>query len=270
MFIKTIKYDFLFSKAFFIRIGMGMIGLALVLSLIGFTFDGLDVGLWIGVPVIITFGFVPIICLFHIIGFYNQSFFGDAGYLMLTLPVHRCKLLVSKVIVTLVWFNFILITGGIALFILVFAQSQGANFGGLSIGIAITDVVSFVEVNIVALFFITISFFAVTLSYSSILGWRVYTWLALVVGLGIGVLTLWAYIALGRRYMERVFVEYQQGYTFHSITEIHHEIGLRFGRIPIGSEGAYIDIFSWGMVLGIAVLALLATYGLLKKSIDIG
>ncbi|MCL2421337.1 MAG: hypothetical protein FWD03_05710 [Defluviitaleaceae bacterium] len=179
MFIKQIKHDLAFSKAAFLGMSALMIAFAFVHRLLlAVSKSGvIDQGVPFVVMALLSFVLfgVVVVSIMQIYQFYKQNFFGDAGYLMLTLPVNRGRLLASKMIVSMLWFNFMLVMGIVVMFIM-------ADFDGLVMiifGTSLQDMVSStVLINLIIMHLIAAMFFCITLSHSIIAGWRIHGFIA--------------------------------------------------------------------------------------------
>jgi hypothetical protein len=238
MLIKQLKYDLSFSKTAFFAMAAITVGIASILRLTMFAEDGgLTQDAVQIAALLILFG-VGIACVMQIFQFFSKNFFGDIGYLMLTLPVRRAKLLISKVIVSVVWFNFMLLAGAVAWYIAALTQLDG---GILYIfrSIGARHVIAIVEINMIALFFMSVMFFAITLSHSVISGRRVHGIISGVIALLYTGLYFW----------------------LDALLRVRNNVG----RIPIGDGSLYFDIFNFGLHVGLCLLALCMTYYLLKK-----
>jgi len=279
MFIKTIKYDFLFSKTAFLTMAAALIGITAILRITGLIEgdgSGGDITGIAGFIFMVAILVVGLAAIVQILQFYYKNFFSDTGYLMLTLPVKRFTLLVSKVIVSVVWFNFMLLTAGVVSVIIVAVEP---NFSRMLDAISLRNIMNVVEVNIVALFFITALFFVVTLAFSNFGRWNIHSIIATGFGLLYAGLFFWLHATLGGRHREWVTVErewiapYFNAYGEEIGTHIMQGtssfyqsiVGTNIGRIPIGDLGDYFDIYRWGISLALCVLAFFATYYLLTR-----
>jgi len=280
MFIKTLKHDFKFSRMEFLLMGGGLVGLAVILWLFSlFTSDGMSYGGLnftgpISIVSLVVLIVVVLSAAFQIQNFFNQSFFGDAGYLMLTLPTSRGKQLLSKIVVSMVWFNFLLIAGFTALFIINYAI-EGTN--PLTGFFELYVLFIWFEINVFVFAILAALFLAITLANSIIGSLKIPGAVAGLATIGLSAFAIRFGVMLHARHRE--FIHVIEESTFYDeagniITSsfgyirIQVERGIRIGRIPIG-ETAFFDIYLWGMVLGVALLALFATYYLLKKRVSL-
>ncbi|MCL2360198.1 MAG: ABC transporter permease [Defluviitaleaceae bacterium] len=278
MLIKTIKYDFLFSRKAFFTTAALMIGFTALVWVVSFFEASITSLTAVGLVTMVVGIYVMCSAGNQVLQFFSQNFFGDAGYLMLTLPVSRGKLILSKIIVSMVWFNFLLLTGVIALFIFGIAMNASAGFSDFTIVFGTSGFITFIAINVFVFTLISVLFLAVTLSNSYIGSWRIPGIVAglAVVGYGAAVIRLGT--LLHGRHREMIFVEdishfYDDAGNVIGTSHFHSnewlvERGIRIGRIPIG-ETAYFDIFLWGMVLAMGLLALGVVYVLLKNKVSL-
>lgn len=260
-----------------------MIGVAVIIKIISLFVVDMVFGIFAfetisGLSALITFLVVIMITGSHILQFFQKNFFDDAGYLMLTLPVTRAKLLLSKVVVAMIWFNFMLLVGIIASFILSWAQHLEMSLTDITSPINLPGFITLLEINIIALFIILAIFFTVTLSNCIIGQIKLPSGIAGIFTLAYGGFVLWLGVRLGMRHSEWVNFEeriyhYGDYGSYGGVSIIHssirqRETGIAIGRIAIG-DTAYFDVFIWGMVLGMAVLLLFVTYILLNKRVSL-
>jgi len=280
MFIKTLKYDFVFSRGKFLGMAAIMILIAIGLRLneqpsrsIGGT--GGAEG-----PVLFTVMMaMGIIAIFQVMTFFTSNFFEDSGYLMLTLPVRRVTLLASKLVVSLVWFNFMLLAAAISV-VIFDAQNISFNFMNLSRDISLQNLVALVEVNIVAALLILTIFFSIAVAQVSYERWRgLAAWAVGLICIG-AYFWFFTWIAMRHTYEATVtterlapyygpYGEYTGTFQSFSFMEISHNpvLGANVGRIPIGGYGAFFDIYLYGATLALAIAAFWITSLLLKKHV---
>ena len=283
MFIKTLKYDFLFSKAAFLAMAGGLIALTVILRITGLIENhdsGSDITGIAGLIFMMALLVVGLAAILQLLQFYYKNFFDDTGYLMLTLPVKRFTLLVSKVVVSIVWFNFMLITAGIVAAIIAYI---GPSFMGMLAALNRRNIMTVVEINIVALFFIMLLFFVVTLAHSTIGRWNVHIFISAAAGFLYTGLFFWLHVTLGRRHREWASAEREWLTTIYNEageyvgTQVSYSthyfyqaiVGISVGRIPLGDRGDYFDIYRWGISLVLCVLAFFVTYYLLKRRVGL-
>ncbi|NLY53446.1 MAG: hypothetical protein GX060_02295 [Firmicutes bacterium] len=95
--------------------------MAALLLVIGLAVPYMDVNiLRLGVPILLAVAFtiIPVLCITLVIRHFQRNLYGDEGYLMFTLPVGTNQLLLSKVITTLIWFNLMLCSAIVFVFLL--------------------------------------------------------------------------------------------------------------------------------------------------------
>ena len=195
MFIKQLKYDLLFSRDAFLGMGALLIGMALVIRMaVAAWGQGIMARVWVGLPLSLAITVVIVASYFQLFVFYKRSFFGDSGYLMLTLPIERVRLLVSKLVVSLIWLNFMAAVGFIMAIIL--ASGMRSNIGHYIIYPSSTaDILDIIEgflaMNIFTLLFVAVTYFGISLSNSVIGKWRINGLISGVLCLAYLILTFW-------------------------------------------------------------------------------
>jgi len=289
MLIKVLKYDFFFSKTTFFSIAALMISLAVILRFTELAFVDSFPASWINTILISVIVVVSLAFIGQIVQFFYKNFFGDTGYLMLTLPVGRFTLLGSKLIVSFVWLTFMLLTAVIMSYILLFSQAQDAPSSLRTSGINVYDILTLLQVYLIAMFFVTMLFLVITLAHST--GrWRVTPLFASIFGIMYTALFFASAELLGLRhwYPENAIarpggwfttgggfsmVQYYAngGYSYANSEWTDRFVfsrpilGLNIGRIPIGDQGYFLDIYIIAMALAFCTLSIILTYWLLKK-----
>lgn len=61
---------------------------------------------------------VVVMSIYLIVQHFNKNLFGPEGYLMFTLPVKSYQLLLSKLITTVIWFNFMILAASLTMLLL--------------------------------------------------------------------------------------------------------------------------------------------------------
>ena len=278
MFIKTLKYDFMFSKAWFLISAAVMLVVAIATRVYAeprpshsFASSADEV-----VLAMVIMG-VAIISIFQVLIFFNRYLFDNTGRIMLTLPVKRFTLLASKLLVSVVWFNFMLLIAAITVTI---SDSPriGFTFMGLSRELSFVNFMALIEVNIAAVSLMLIMFFSSTLANSRL--WRRhFHGLALVVGIVIAGLLFWVTDMLFSRHMEwgpkeidvprfDGFGEYIGTYSFTTYDYIP-VVCASIGRVPIGTGGAFFDVYGFGVLILFIILMFWVTNYFLKKRVCI-
>ena len=275
MLFKILKYDLAFSAKMFFAMALILLAVAAILRFtlpmffeaedIFRLFDIVNIST---VMMVLAAGIASIVQIFQ---FFNRNFFGDTGYLMLTLPVGRLKLLISKVIISIVWFNFMLIT---VAFSLETAWSTTTfrmyNFIFFFSRVSAGSVTTLIELNNLAITGITLMFLCITLAHSVFANRRVH----IIVAGAIGFLYAWLFVWLmglrGTWGLEMYTSEFvHEGEVFINQWQVPI-IGLRYGRLPLAEPTDYrmfvpfIDIFAIGISIGFAAIAIGLTHYLLK------
>ena len=270
MLIKLIKNDIARDTKSF----LGLAGIAFGISVIVrmliepgrhsiFTEDVVMVALFV----------VTVAAIIRLFYSYKSNIFGKTGYLSLTLPIPRSKLLTSKLIVAMMW---IFLAIAIHRPILVLSGIYSSEMLHVTIPRMMALVI---DMSAMGFFAISVLFFCITLAHSSFRGRRIHGIIAGSIGLGYGWLMTQLYSLLGRRGPYH-FVEREGTWTFldGTTTSFHfhgyfHVIDIRYGRIfmdntPWGMP-VFIDLFQIGMMLGLTAAAIVATRHLLKRMISL-
>jgi len=283
MFIKTLKYDFLFSRAAFISMAAAVVALAAILR---FTVLSPQPGNdnIMGTVFVVVIMLCGVLSVVQVMQFFHKNFFDDTGYLMLTLPQHRFYLLASKVIVSFVWLNFMMLAAVSAAAILSasrFSLSGIVNTVNPRTTTGLLNITSVLEVNLIAMFIILSLFLVITLANSNLWRWRVHASVAVVAGMSYGLLFFLVYALIGQRSFGMVrdsapvrqynalgqFIGEQH---YHELIYVYRRaLGLNVGRLPIGGGPLFFDIYRWGAGFVFCLLAFYATYYLLKRRISL-
>jgi len=271
MFLKLLKYDFMFSAKVFFALGGIALGVVILIALTTRVAEGSAVSsLLISISSLLAVG-LGIACIAEIFRFFARSFFGKAGYLTLTMPIGYGKQLMSKVIVSVVWFLLALAATGVALVL----------FALITTGIQVSDVaeiftvslfVNIVEITQIAIFAVCLLFTCITLANSVFANRRIHGIISGLLGFGITFLFAWMQGALSGRFWEvQQFTQNLIGQA--SVWSGYRPLlGLRYGRIvlqPNNQFSVFIDIFSLGATLAVCAALLALTYYLLKKRISL-
>ena len=256
MFIKILKFDINYSKITFLGMAAISIVAAFVVriaNLIEFEGEMEFLAPLLG-QVFAVFGsiIVVIISVIQIWRFFSQNFFSDTGYFSLSLPVERWKLLTSKMLISMLWFNFMFIT---LMLVLQIIDLQG--MGNMFIW---SNIVMFISIaiysNAIILMIISILFFAITLANSTIFNKHIHGIISGILATGYALFAFWVldnfissrassagYIRLGTRIQETPFGVWE---------------------IPV-----IVDYFLVLGAIGFALIPLSATLYLLKHKITL-
>jgi len=283
MFTKLLKYDFMFSKTAFFALAALMLGSAILIKLVSLVATQQAFEWMFGITGIVVLVIVILATGTQVLTFFHKNFFDDAGYLMLTLPVTRGKLLASKIVVSMAWLVFMMIVGFFALFFFAWAADPDGAPAGFFAAFEMHYLITYFQIAISVLLVTVVVFLAITLSNSVFGRMRVPWFVAGIVAVVFNGVALFAGSFLIQRRSEFIAIHHirhiyddygfvvgtYQDLSFGRFGEIYRETGLRIGRIPIGDTGAFIDIYLWGMILGMTALAVVATYFLLKKKVSL-
>ena len=114
---KLLKYDIKFGYRAFLIMGGSMILTALLLRIVDPEWEWLNNFTLISFMPFIFFG-IGIACIVLVFQNFNRNLLSNEGYFMLTLPVKRYKFIVSKLLTSLMWFNFMIAVGFVTVLIL--------------------------------------------------------------------------------------------------------------------------------------------------------
>jgi len=291
MFTKQLKYDFAFSAKVFIGMFLGLLGLTVILRLTGMIPDHNNINLdytMFGMSIVIIGGvIVAVASYFQIWQFFRRNFFGPEGYLMLTLPVKRGKLLASKFIVTQVWFNFMLAV--VPIILLILAPPRGDFWEAVERVVTFQIVDGIININLVAFVLVSILFLTITLTNTVIFNKKIHGAVAGAFAFAYHWAFFWVYNQIQTRFFEiRTFSseamtteEMRAVLTGELVVQNMNtsvwmmnvpQVGWRYGRIPVAAldsqywEG-YIDIWQYGFALAFAAVTIAIILYLLKKHV---
>jgi len=269
MFTKLLKHDFRFSWKLFFSMFAGLVLLAIIARIIEIIPDE-PLMVEIFRVIIITAGGIGVLVTSYvqILLFFYRNFFSQEGYLMLTLPVSRGKQLASKIIVSLAWFNFMMLTIPIMLFIL--APPTGNTWEAVWGVLTNSSFHVFIlEVNFIALVLISFLFLTVTLANSVVFGAKIHSAIAGVISGILHIGFFWVQNLLSNRFRENYVFHHPDGWT--QMRSNVPQIGWEYGRLATDNMWetyrTYVDIWSLGMMTAVAAGAIALTLYLLKKRI---
>ncbi|MCL1988068.1 MAG: hypothetical protein FWG64_08895 [Firmicutes bacterium] len=175
MFLKQLKYDLLFSRDMFFGMAGLLIAVAIIMRLTG-TVNMSEADASLGIlgnmfsllVLVVIFSVAVLIAaigsIVQIFRFYKQSFFSSSGYFFLTLPINSTKLILSKIVVALIWYNFMMFVAIITGLILADFEILLTSLPNL---FEIGDfVIMIFNSNVNALVFIAFLYFMITLANS--------------------------------------------------------------------------------------------------------
>ena len=268
MLLKLVKHDFRYSARIFFALGAIAIALAIILSIadsihMSRNFQNINEVSGIGFQLMprsnvlfSTMFMAPVFvaAIIHIGQFYRKSMFGKVGHLAMTMPVKRSALLTSKLTVSFVWYLYcmgvvIAMLGVVHLF-----SPQLNNPGGPVRFLFAEPLTLGLNIALMALFGISLLFFAITLSHSIFKGKRVSSIISGIIGLSLGGIYLYIYNALTMRatpIIETTHTDAAGNIIGHTSRQVA-QTGIEYGRIVIGQThwgtsfyaDIFIDIFS--------------------------
>jgi len=207
-----------------------------------------------------------------VIRIYNRSFFKAEGHLLLTMPASRLKLVASKVVMTMVWFNFLLILVPFAVYAAVAPTGLNPPWPMTAWELFTSLLFSWpmftmlVYVNVAALVVTSLLFLTITATNSVVFGKKVNVIVAGVLAAFVHFLAAWGVVGLYTRF----WVPLNQWGSMQIPL-----VGLRYGRIVPGSWQpelggiVFIDIWLIGAGLALAAGAIALTVFLLKKRVSL-
>jgi len=277
---KMLKHDFSFSYKVFFAMFAGVV-------LVFFALD-----MFLDVPIyavtqfralLMTAGItgVVIASYLQILMFFQRNFFGPEGYLMLTLPISRGKMLFSKILVSFVWFNFMMLLAPILIIII---TPPIGDFWA-AVGRVLSDPTLYIvilKINLAALALITLLFLTITFANSVVFGKKVHGVVAGVVSAGVHFFFLWLTVQiLDRPYeLTQVVRERPWGIWHENVPVAGLNNGTfhfeRVVQIPLYPEGyltsyqqGQIDFLFIGFAVGVCALCIAGILYLLKKRISL-
>lgn len=260
MFLRHLKHDLLFGKNMFIALGISIIGAAAAGLAIFFVMeDPQTAQALINIAVFLVLGLVLGFVAVHLSQFIEKSMFGDSGYLTLTLPVTRGRLLLSKITAAFVWFNYVLLAVFVGMVILQPTQQFENAVGVVLPDLGLNLIAIYINLFFVFIFSVNVMMLGLTLHNSVFGKWKLPGFITAIVGLG----TVFAYCAAIIRMINRdtyIVIE-----DFMQVRRPY--LGLEYGRLEM--FGSYVDlhIAAMGLILGLA--AFFGTWYLLKKRVSL-
>jgi len=267
MLIKQLKYDLAFSKLVFLVLG-GFLVLLAIAARVAFAVSSFDYDPFVTITLILGMGITIGVAAVQMYRFFDNSLFGNFGYLTLTLPISRGRLMLSKLLTIGIWFNFIMVIYAIVMLVL--------SAGHPHIYSPHVSVYFVVYMHsFVVMFFITSVFLLnATMSHSTFGKRHVPS----IVNIGATIILVIVYIfvigQLSRRYMETITtIEYNAyisgiGHVSEaSFTRTQAVMSLHAGRLAVGNS--HIDLYIVALSLGMGLIALLATHYLLKNRVSL-
>ena len=295
MFTKLLKHDLRFNHRAFVATGF----ITLVMGIIGrIALPVMDehevhflIGNIAGVTMLITF----IIAFVQIKDLFSKNLYENSGYLMLTLPVTRRSLILSKLVACWIWYTFIFVAGLITIFIIrtIPFQYPELLFRNTLIYFAHDNfriVTVYIQALSIVFFIISFMFLAITINNSS---FKNYGIPAIITGI-LGVSGITGYLIgmtlLSQRFTWRVVEQisgtgrppwletppwllYSDAYDPYGTWSMSHMsierlVGLEYGRLPISSN-TFLDLWLIGISVGLGILFLVLGYYLLKKHVSL-
>ena len=269
---KLVKYDLMFSKTSFFSAAICLIAISVAARMVFFAVDDVDrARIIISFMNVGGFGLLIVVAFMQTLSLYKDSLFGDTGYLMLTLPACRGRLLLSKLIVTGIWYNFSMLIVLIAGLIQEGTQREDWLTGEIRPMVTFSrGVTVYVEGFFVVFTLVCLVFMLVTLSRSFFGRFRVPGFVTAVFGVIFFYVHNIALAVLRGRYTQRVTERVERlnpyGNTHSTLTRQEPLIGLEYGRIAVGDM--FIDFYAILINIAIGLAALGITYYLFKRRVS--
>ena len=269
MLSKLIKHDLKYSAKTFLAMSVMAVALAWILFFVmGIGDEDTPLTIVITIVMVLSYVAIGIASITQIFQFYNQSMFSNAGYLTFTLPVKRSSVFASKIIVSMIWVLFAILTVFVII-ILAWFMAEGAEAVDLRSFFGADMLVGMTPAILSALLLVVTMFFCITLSRSVFMGKKIHGVISGVIGFGFAFLSFWLMDVLTSRYtiIEAQEIPMDNGIiVFNASTPM---TGLQYGRIVIAENGAFFDVFQLGLLIGLSALVIAATYYLLKKRVSL-
>lgn len=272
MLFKNLKHDLIFGRKMFFSLGIGLV-LAAIAGQIAFrAMEDTELARnMINISMMLALGLVCGFVAVHFSQFVEKTLFGDSGYLTLTLPITRGRLLVSKLLACGVWYNFVLAVVVVALMILSGTQSA-EDFTVFNIPEISPNLFAY-YLNLAFGFFFLINLllFGLTLHNSVFGRWKVPGFITSILSLTGALGYAIAMVRFMTRERERVTeigTYILNGMEIQLPSEVwHYTIDLSVGRLPLFDSHFDLYAAATGLLLGAA--AFLGTLYLLKKRVSL-
>ncbi|MCL1845195.1 MAG: hypothetical protein FWF77_04765 [Defluviitaleaceae bacterium] len=272
MFLRHLKHDLLFGKNMFIALGISIV-IAAVAGLIAFHVieEPQEARNIINISIFLVLGLVLGFVAVHLSQFIEKSMFGDAGYLALTLPITRGRLLISKILAAFVWFNYVLLTVFICMIILQPTQQYDGVGDVIIPPLGMNLIAIYLNLFFVFIFSTNLMLFGLTLHNSVFGKWKVPGFVTSILCLG----TVFGYASAAVRMINR-HMELVTEYHFHeflgqqirtAVTTREPIMGLSVGRLEMFGSHLDLQVAGMGLILGLA--AFFATWYLLKRRVSL-
>jgi len=293
MLFKLMKYDFRFSAKLFFILGATAIALAFISGIMErYQYHGADVMVARSYSVVLLSNImlfpVAIAAIIHIGWFYHKSMFGRVGHLAMTMPINRNTLLLSKFLVSFIWFLYAVVIAFAMIFVVnelsPFASYRISRFAWLVSQIFNIDMLpTIIYITAAALFAISLLFFVITLANSVFSDISMKGLITGLVGTIYGGLYTWiGTMIYGRWSPWQEFVQYAaDGSIWNTMNTPIPQTGLQYGRLVISQrpwfwhfednmyQDIFIDIYFVAFTIAAAIIAILATRSLLKSRVSI-
>ncbi|MCL2611319.1 MAG: hypothetical protein FWE02_06555 [Defluviitaleaceae bacterium] len=198
MLLKLLKYDFLYSKNAFLGMGIMFLIFAVVFGLYQnpdqFGFGQIGVMVFFGIVFgASTFGSI-VFAVIIVANNFHRNLLSEHGYLMLTLPVRKEFLLLSKVLISIFWYNFMILVAVGFFFIVALVSGELANIQDwaefLTNVLSINWIQIYLDINLPAFSGIALLFFILTLARTKLVI-KFNAFIAWVIGFVMFIVSIW-------------------------------------------------------------------------------
>lgn len=272
MFSRHLKHDLVFGRTMFISLGVCII----LFALAGLVFFHISEDIYtarnaINISTFFAMGLVLGFVAVHFSQFIEKSMFGDSGYLTLTLPISRGRLLFSKLMACWIWYNFVLIAILVAIAILSSTQDPADLMVGVIPPVSLSMITYYINMMFVFFFMTNMLLFGLTLLNSVFGRWKVPGFITAIFCLSTIIGYCVAILRLMNRSREMVMENFTRVVAGETVTTTQmgwqRITGMDVGRLEL--LGSYVDIYiaAIGLVLGLA--AFFGTWYLLKQRVSL-
>ncbi|MCL1924687.1 MAG: hypothetical protein FWF50_03795 [Defluviitaleaceae bacterium] len=233
MLFKLLKHDFNYSKIQFFTMILALLLSTVLLRIwleVGGNAEFIGV---IGIILILLIQLIGTVTSFAsiivIIQNFSKGLFSDHGYLTLTLPVSRSKIVWSKVLISMFWFNLMMLTSALMAWIITVGQLDDVDIVYFLelFQVSVFEIISIAVLNANSMIFLGISilFSIITLSRCSILGRKIHALFAWILGFIFTIFLIWFLVWLDGLWSYRIYFNFGM---FLNISLLAYQIIIAF------------------------------------------